>query len=65
MVEYSTWVSTVRSVAGQKGADVSDFDTNSEVIGIAAQIWNDRKAEIEAMSQSQARKLANQEVSVA
>lgn len=64
MVDYETWVGVTRSVAAEKGADLRDFETNSQLVSVAAEVWNDRKQDIEAMSEGQARRLARQEVSV-
>lgn len=64
MVEYATWVSVVRSTAGAKGANLNDFETNSTVIQVAAEIWRDRKQEIQAASRSKAEEIAGSEVNV-
>lgn len=65
MVEYSTWVSIVRTEATEQGADLSDFETNSDLISVAAAVWNDRKAELQAASGREAEQIASAEVSVA
>lgn len=64
MVDYEQWVGIVRSVAGAKGADLSDFDTNSQLVSVAAAVWRDRKPEIQSASQSRARGIADGEVNV-
>lgn len=64
MVDYSTWVSTVRTEAASQGADLSDFETNSDLISVAAAVWNDRKAELQAGSGRKAEQIAADEVTV-
>lgn len=64
MVAYETWVSIVRSTADRKGANLSDFETNSDLVSVAGAIWRDRKDEIKASSERQAREIADGEVSV-
>lgn len=63
MVEYETWVSIVRETAGRKGADLSDFETNSMVISVAASIWNDRP-DLKTATKGAARQVADEEVTV-
>lgn len=65
MVEYSTWVSIVRTEATEQGADLSDFETNSDLVSVAASIWNDRKQELQNASGSVAENIAAEEVTVA
>lgn len=64
MVSYETWVGIVRRVASRKGANLSDFETNSAVVSVAADIWNARKEELKGASTSAAEQIANEEVSV-
>lgn len=64
MVSYEQWVGIVRDVASRKGADLSDFGTNSDMVSVAAAIWRDRKTEIKQASQSRAKKIADGEVTV-
>lgn len=64
MVEYSTWVSAVRAEASAQGADLSDFETNSQVVSVAAGVWNDRKDELKDASGRMAEQIAAEEVSV-
>lgn len=63
MVQYSDWVSIVFDVAKAQGYRAS-FGNNSEVVQVAAAIWNDRKAELQAASRSAARRVAEEEVTV-
>lgn len=65
MVEYSTWVSIVRTEATAQGADLHDFEKNSELIKVAAAVWNDRKQELQNASGPKAKRIAKAEVSVA
>lgn len=64
MVEYSKWVSIVRSTAERKGADLSDFRMNSDVVSVAADIWNEQKPRLKAASVREAKQVADEEVSV-
>lgn len=64
MVDYSTWVSTVRTEAAEQGADLSDFEVNSSIVSVAASVWNDRKDELKAATGREAEKIAADEVSV-
>lgn len=64
MVDYSTWVSTVRTEAVAQGADLSDFEANSEVVKVAADVWNDRKQEIQSATGQEAERIAADEVTV-
>lgn len=69
-VTYSDWISIAFEVAKQKGAT---FETSqeqirkgtaptAEAIRVFAEIWNDRKAEIQA-SEKAARRIASEEIS--
>lgn len=64
MVDYPTWVSIVRAEAKAQGADLSQFETNSSVVSVAASVWTDRKAEIKNTGRSEAKRIASSEVSV-
>lgn len=64
MVDYSTWVSTVRTEAAEQGADLNDFETNSDVVSVAASIWNDRKDELQQATGREAEQIAGDEVNV-
>ena len=64
MVQYHDWVGIVRSTAERKGADLSKFDSNSDVIAVAADIWNDRKTEISPASRTKAQEIADEEVTI-
>lgn len=64
MVSYEQWVSIARSVADRKGARLDEFEKNSELISLAADIWNDRKQELQNASKSQAKNVADEEISV-
>lgn len=65
MVEYSTWVSIVRTEAASQGADLDEFETNSDVVSVAAAVWRDRKQELQQADGRTAEQIAAQEVSVA
>lgn len=64
MVDYSTWVSIVRSTSDRKGADLRQFEENSNVVSLAADVWNDRKAELKSASRTAAEEIADSEVTV-
>lgn len=64
MVSYETWVSIVRSTADRKGANLSDFSTNSDLVSVAASVWRDRKGELQAASEGTAKEIAEGEVTV-
>lgn len=64
MVTYSEWVGIVRSTAERKGADVSDFETNSAIVSVAADLWRQNKTDLERMGRSAARGFADGEVTV-
>lgn len=64
MVAYETWVSIVRSDADRKGANLSDFETNSDLVSVAGAIWRDRKAELKDATEQEARGIADEEITV-
>ena len=64
MVDYSQWVSIVRSEAERKGADLTEFEENSAVVSVAAAVWNDRKQELQESSRDEAEAVASAEVNV-
>lgn len=65
MVQYHEFVRLVRREASRQGADLSDFEENSDVISVAADIWNDRKEELQNASEREAAAVAEEEVTVA
>lgn len=64
MVKYHEFVGLVRQEAKAQGADMSEFESNSEVVSVAASIWNDRKEELKAADRSEAERIASDEVTV-
>lgn len=64
MVAYEQFVKTVREEAESQGADLSDFETNSDLVSVAGSIWRDRKGEIRQASPTEARRIASEEVTV-
>jgi len=64
MVEYNQWVSIVRTEAVSQGAELNDFEENSNVVSVSADIWNARKNEIQKASGREAEGIAAEEVSV-
>lgn len=64
MVSYNEFVGIVFDVAESRGAENS-FEKNASTLSVAADIWNDRKAELRPASESTARSIAEDEISVA
>lgn len=64
MVKYATWVSVVWDSAKSKGLRNASFEESQDVTAVAADVWNDRKQEIQSASKTAARKIADEEVSV-
>lgn len=62
MVAYETWVSIVRLAAERDGANLHDFETNSEIVSVAAELWNEFP--VDDMNQQEASELADSEVTV-
>lgn len=62
MVTYAQWVRICRETAARKGANLSEFETNSAIVSVAADIWNENRAYLNAASESQARDLADEEI---
>jgi len=64
MVQYHVWIGAVRAAAKAQGADLRDFEANSNVVSVGADIWNDRKEEIRKANAQEARAIADEEISV-
>lgn len=63
MVSYQRWTSIAFDVAKQQGADLGTEQTN--VISVAADVWNDRKSELSTATIAEARSIAENEITVA
>lgn len=61
MVTYQRWTAVAFDVAREKGADLGEEQT--EVISVAADIWNDRD-DLERATVSEARSIAQSEIEV-
>lgn len=67
MVTYQKWTSICYEVARQKGASLEGPGTQSEnqsLVSVIAEIWNDRKDDLDTATVSEARTIARQEVHV-
>lgn len=65
-VSYSDWVSIAFEIARQKGFRASSPNADNsaaDMIALAAEIWNERKAEIR-QSEQNARRIAREEIQV-
>lgn len=51
-------------VAKNEGAQFENIDDGAEVIGVAADIWGERKQELRTATMAEARDIARQEVDV-
>lgn len=63
MVEYHEWVKATFKTAKKKGYAPS-FDDNSDVVKLAAEVWHERKTELQKASEAQAERIAEEEVTV-
>jgi len=65
MVSYQTWTSVAFEVAEEKGAQIKGSGSvATDLISVAADIWNERKDELSTATRSEARQIALQEISV-
>lgn len=64
MVSYPQFTSIVFDVATAEGAQFAGISDGQEVIGVAAEIWDERKDELSTATRSEARDVARQEVEV-
>lgn len=67
MVTYQRWTSVCYEVARQKGATLEGPGTQEEnrtLISVIAEIWNERKQELETATLAEARTVARQEITV-
>jgi hypothetical protein len=63
MVSYQRWTEIAFRVARQKGMETSQ-ENSQNLISIVADVWNERKSELNAATVSQAENVAEQEISV-
>lgn len=63
MVEYHEWVKIAFAVAKAQGFEAS-FGENSAVVEVAADVWNDRKSELQKAGTREAEAIAKKEISV-
>lgn len=64
MVSYHSWVSIVFDTAKSKGAKIESTEDSRPVMSTAAEIWNDRKDELDTASESKAKQIATEEITV-
>jgi len=67
MVSYQTWTAIAYQEAVRKGAELEGEGTarsNRELLSIIAEVWQDRKDELSTMTRTEAREVADNEISV-
>lgn len=67
MVSYQRWTSICYEVAREKGAQLSGEGTqqeNQNLVSVIAEIWNDRKETLNTATVTEAKELAQREISV-
>lgn len=62
MVSYQTWTSIAFEVANEKGAQFESIEDGGEAIEVFASIWRDRKDELSRATMTEARRVANEEI---
>jgi hypothetical protein len=64
MVSYQKWTAVCFDVAKSKGLETSQR-ASADLVSLAAEVWNDRKEELETATEAEARRVARSEVQVA
>lgn len=67
MVSYQKWTSICYDVANEKGAELTGpgtQGTNQTLVSLIAEVWNDRKAELNTATVAEAQNVARQEITV-
>lgn len=64
MVTYPQFTSVVFDVATAEGAQFDSINDGQAVIKVAADVWQDRKEELQTATLAEARDVARQEVQV-
>lgn len=64
MVSYQAWTSIVFDVAQSEGASFGNIRDGQNVVGVSSEIWNERKADLMTATESEARKIARNEIAV-
>jgi hypothetical protein len=67
MVSYQTWTAIAYEAAKAQGATLEGpqtASTNRELLSVIAEIWTDRKDELSTATRTEAREIADQEISV-
>lgn len=63
MVTYQKWTQVAFNVARRKGMETSQEQSQS-LISVAAEVWRERKSELSAATQSEAERIADEEITV-
>lgn len=63
MVSYQLWTKVAFEVAGTKGMENSQENSQS-LVSVAADVWNSRKAELSAATIAEAERIARAEIEV-
>lgn len=64
MVTYQTWTSIAFDVASSKGMNSSQ-ENSADLVSVVADVWNDRKDELDTATKAQARQIAQEEITIA
>lgn len=64
MVSYQRWTQIAFETAEEQGMRSSQ-ENSQALISVAADVWNDRKGELQSATIAQARNVAEEEISVA
>jgi hypothetical protein len=63
MVSYQTWTAVAFDVAQSKGMQNSQ-ENSANLVSLAAEIWQERKAELSTATRAEAERVAEQELNV-
>lgn len=63
MVSYQRWTEVAFRVARSKGMESSQ-ENSQALISVVAEVWNDRKSELNTATVSEAESVARQEIDV-
>lgn len=67
MVSYQKWTKVAYNVAERKGADITGLGTqenNQVLVSVIAEVWNERKDELDSATVAEARTIAEQEIEI-
>lgn len=63
MVSYQAWTSILFDVVKTSGVEMSR-ETASDTVSVGAEIWQDRKADLQSATRQEARRIAGEEINV-